>query len=66
MRTTLNIDLEATDRVVKLGGFTSRSEAVNEALRESLRRFALKELAEDIGHHPRAFVEGYDPEAGEQ
>lgn len=65
MRTTLDIDIRLLDQVRREGGFASRKETLDEALKSMRRRLVLADLAADLGKHPKAFKPGYDPEAGE-
>jgi Arc/MetJ family transcription regulator len=49
MRTTLEIDKKVLDEVGELTGETSQSKAVNEALREYIRRRRIEELISRAG-----------------
>lgn len=44
MRTTLNIDDEALEQAMKVAGEKTKTEVINEALREFARRRKIREL----------------------
>lgn len=44
MRTTLNIDDEALEQAMKVAGRKTKTEVINEALREFARRRKIREL----------------------
>ena len=51
MRTTLDIDTELIDRVVKTTGASSKKKAIETAMKEFLRTKRRKELSDLIGHY---------------
>ena len=60
MRTTLDIDSRLLDRVVKATGESSKSKAVNVALKEFIRRKYAQELIESWG---KIVVDDFSEEA---
>ncbi len=51
MRTTLDIDAELIDKVVKMTGAPSKKKAIETAMREFLRAKRRKELSDLIGNY---------------
>jgi Arc/MetJ family transcription regulator len=53
MRTTLDIDAELVEKVVKTTGASSKKKAIETAMREFLRAKRRKELSDLIGHYEK-------------
>jgi Arc/MetJ family transcription regulator len=51
MRTTLDIDAELIEKVIKITGAPSKKKAIETAMKEFLRTKRRKELSELIGHY---------------
>ena len=51
MRTTLDIDAELIEKVIKTTGAPSKKKAIETAMKEFLRTKRRKELSELIGHY---------------
>ena len=51
MRTTLDIDAELIEKVVKTTGASSKKKAIETAMKEFLRTKRRKELSDLIGHY---------------
>ena len=51
MRTTLDIDAELIDKVVKMTGAPSKKKAIETAMKEFLRTKRRKELSDLIGNY---------------
>jgi Arc/MetJ family transcription regulator len=52
MRTTLNLDAEAMEAAMQVSPGTTKTEIINEALREYARRRRLRQLLEFEGNTP--------------
>ena len=62
MKMTMHIDEEVLDRVMKITGAKTKTEAVAPALREMARRHKMKELfSMDLGLTPEEWKTAFDP-----